>query len=133
MFDANNVLTTSTAAAKSYKYKVDMPKLISGVTANAVVAIKVTSKYTITTLAPTLSVQSSAPINGSYAITCKDAQGISWSTLDIPYKSGHTWVQQHITNKIPFLADKIEVIPDYLHSYFENGISFNIKFTGLTN
>jgi len=36
-----------------------------------------------------------------------------------------------ITNTIPFLADKVEVMNSYKYDYFENGVSWILKFSGI--
>ena len=54
-----------------------------------------------------------------------------WTTQDIKYNTGLNWVQNIMTNSIPFLADQVDVLPDYRFKYPENGVSFMLKFTGI--
>lgn len=108
-----------------------MQKLINGLSANAVSITKVTTQSLFSVTPPSLGTTSSAPIAGSFIINCVDSLNTSWDTLEIPFNTGENWIANHITSKIPFLADKIEVAPDYQFLYKDNGVSFNIRFSGL--
>ena len=104
---------------------------ITGISINSISATKANSNATITITPPLKGQKSSAPLNGSYAITCTDPRGKQWTTPDIKYNTGHAWIQNIIANSIPFLADQVEIIPDYRYKYWENGISFMMKFSGI--
>ena len=112
MYDVNQAVTTLTANAKSYSYSVTVLKQIKGYSINSITATKVGTNATITPTPPIRGVPSSAPINGSYSIVCTDPAGKTWTTPDINYGTNTDWIQNIITNSIPFLADKIDVIPD---------------------
>ena len=62
---------------------------------------------------------------------CTDPKGTDWTTPDIAFNTNTDWIQNTITNSIPFLADKISVMPDYRYKYAENGVSFMLRFTGI--
>ena len=131
MYDVNQVVTTLTSAAKSYSYTVTVLKQIRGFSINSITATKVGTNATITPTPPIKAIKSSAPINGSYSIVCTDPSGKTWTTPDINYGTNSDWIQNIITNSIPFLADKISVSPDYRYQYPENGVSFLLRFTGI--
>jgi len=131
MYDANLAVTTSAVDAKSYNYQVQLLRQITGYSINSISATKVGTNATIAITPPLKGIKSSAPLNGSYAIVCTDPRGKVWTTPDIKYNTGLHWVQNIMTNSIPFLADQVDVLPDYRFRYPENGISFMLKFSGI--
>jgi len=48
-------------------------------------------------------------MSGFYTLTCTDPDDVQWTTADIQYNTNEIWVQNVITNYIPFLADKVTV------------------------
>lgn len=72
-YDSTSAETTIAANVTSYKYSITLNKLINGVTANAVSITKVSTKSTIKVTIPILGIKSTAPIAGSYIISCVDA------------------------------------------------------------
>jgi len=72
MFDATSTLTTDSTQATTYFYTVSVRKMINGYSINAATITKVDSKSTFTVVPPIKGVKSSAPVNGTYAITCTD-------------------------------------------------------------
>lgn len=47
------------------------------------------------------------------------------------YNAGIWWIQYQMMTNMPFLMDKIDVYYDYRYTYWENGVSFRVKFTGV--
>ena len=92
MGDVNGIPTTDATAAKTYTYSVTLLKQISGYSINSISASKTNSTATISIIPPLKGVKSSAPINGSYQISCTDPSGRQWSTPDIAFNTNHNWI-----------------------------------------
>jgi hypothetical protein len=97
MYDAAGVVTLDALLATTYTHTVKMLKVIEGFSTNAISVKKVSTESTFAIIAPkTGGIQSSAPINGTYAITCSDSLGVSHTSSDINYNTGVTWIQKII-------------------------------------
>jgi hypothetical protein len=72
MFDASGAVTTNAALATSFTYQVSMAKQISGYSSKTATITKETTVSSITVVAPPNGVASSAPLNGTFIITCQD-------------------------------------------------------------
>ncbi len=72
MFDASGAVTTNAALATSFTYQVSMAKQISGYSSKTATITKSTTLSSITVVAPPNGVASSAPLNGTFIITCQD-------------------------------------------------------------
>lgn len=131
MYDVNAQVTTNATLATSYVYNITLLKLITGVSLKAATVKLIGTNSTFTFTPPSLAIQSSLPLNGSYTIQCTDELGNKFTTGDIAYNTNQVWVQNMITNSIPFLADKVEVMNSYKYDYFENGVSWILKFSGV--
>lgn len=132
MFDAAGVETTDSTLATTFTHTIKLLKAINGFSANAVSIKKVSTVSTFVVVSPNKGgIQSTAPINGTYAITCTDHLGASHTSRDINYNTSPMWVTKAIQESIPFLASKVEAIYDYKYPYYENGVSFILHFTGL--
>lgn len=70
------------------------------------------------------------PLSGAFGIQCTDSNNKKWTTRDIFYNQNIDLIQYQITKDIPFLADKVEVLPSYVYPYAENGVSLLLKFSG---
>jgi hypothetical protein len=62
-------------------------------------------------------IQSSPPFSGKYTITCTDLDGIAWTTSDLDWYNDAMWVEYHITENIPFLANKVTVRDAKVETY----------------
>jgi hypothetical protein len=72
MYDASGAVTTDTALATSYTYQVSMARQISGYSSKTATITKGTTLSTISVVAPPNGIASSAPLNGTFIITCQD-------------------------------------------------------------
>lgn len=72
MFDATSTLTTDSTLATTYTYTVSVRKMITGFSINAATISKVDSKSTFAVVPPIKGIKSSAPVNGTYTLTCTD-------------------------------------------------------------
>lgn len=131
MLDAFNNVTTNPTLATRYNYTVSVRKLIIGFSFSSATVSVINSKSTIVVVPPNNAVSSSAPINGTYTITCNDNNGKSYKTREILYTAGTPTIEQAISLGIPFLFEKTKVYLDYRYLYPENGISFMLDFVGI--
>ena len=107
MFDSLGIATTLQSDAVSIKYTISMRKAIYGFSTNAVSATADDTLSTLTATPPLLGIQSSVPVNGTFAVSCTDLNGVEWTTKDLNFDTGPFWVQYHMMEDIPFLMDKI--------------------------
>lgn len=131
MFDASSLETSTAADAVTYTYTVTMTKVIDGYSTNAVVASAVTSQSSFSSVPPMQGIKSSLPVNGTFRVQCEDQEGYTYTTNDMVYNAGISWIQYQMMTTMPFLMDKIDIFYDYRNSYWENGVSFRVKFTGV--
>jgi hypothetical protein len=109
-------------------YTVSALRRFNSYTFSAVTVLIGDTEATITASNPESVQLSGAPLDGSYTITCQDAEGIDHTTEDIWFSWGEATVQNYITYYIPFLADKIEVVRTNKNSYVQNGVEYVINF-----
>jgi len=83
--DADGTETDVAANKTSLKYYITLRKLINDVSTNSISIVKTNTTAAFTVVKPENGVKSSAPLAGSYIITCVDNSGVSWSTDEIPY------------------------------------------------
>lgn len=131
MYDASSVETSVASNAVTYTYTITMRKCINGFSTNAVMATTVTSKSTFAAVPPMQGIKSSLPVNGTFRVQCTDADGFAWTTDDMVFNAGIWWIKYQMMTHMPFLMDRIEVVYDYRYSYWQNGVSFRVMFTGV--
>jgi hypothetical protein len=87
MYDVNAQVTTNATLATSYVYNITLLKLITGVSLKAATVKLIGTNSTFTFTPPSLAIQSSLPLNGSYTIQCTDELGNKFTTGDIAYNT----------------------------------------------
>lgn len=126
-----------TAEITTVVYTVRVDRRLAGFSATSVQATptgdrnneKTNAKITVTP--PTRGIPSSQPFSGSFALTCTDFEGRSYTSVDIPYNAHLNTIETSIFSSMSFLMDNVEVINDSRFAYRENGISFLLHFIGL--
>lgn len=113
MYLANGTNTTNATEATSYVYHITMKKLIDGTSVSNIGSISKTSA-TIAVELPTAVMTSTAPLSGSYRITCPDPVGNDvaadpYTTTDIPLTQSSRWIAQSIFKNCSGTYDKLEV------------------------
>jgi len=97
MYDAAGEVTGSSASATSYVYTMRVPRMVDMPTANGVSATKKTTGSSISIVAPNAGQQSTAPISGSYMVSCVDpATDLVVTSKEISYSAHDPWIGNDI-------------------------------------
>ncbi len=79
--------------------------MIYGYSINAITVTNVNSQSTFVAVPPNLGVKSSAPVNGTFTVTCTNKQGQIFTSKEIGFNSQASSIESAISQSIPFLTD----------------------------
>ena len=130
-YDESGDLLDSATDSYMWKYTIKVLRLIDGYSANSISVSKISTAANINVVPPQNGQQSTIPLDGTYTITCTDEDEVEWSTPAMWYNTHQIWIQNSISNAIPFMADRIEVQDARTFSYKQNGVGINIIMSGI--
>jgi len=130
MFNSNDTEVSEINESVKNVYRIEVRKLISGISSSKILIAKTSTASTVTAKGPSEMGQSSAPLSGKYRVKCVTNGGVESFTQDIAWNTWSNWVAQRIMEDCNQLYDKIEVYENYEFSYKENGVNLNIRFVG---
>ena len=108
-----------------------MWKRISQASASSISITNIDSTASIVIVPPMQGTLSSIPLSGKFIITCTDSAGVPWDSRPFKYNHWTEGIQLDLGWDIPFLADRVKVLPLNNYRYRENGVHFLIDFFGL--
>jgi len=101
MYDDGDVETADSSLAAKYVYSVTVLKRITGTSFSSAAVLQDEAEATITIDMP--SQESSAPLSGSFIISCPDEQGSIFSTREFTYTDWTNGLDLYLQLWIPHL------------------------------